>query len=229
MTEQSTINKILALLAKAESSEFEAESATYLAKAQELMIKHAVEESQLRPEERETIGSETVTVSRARPDKTLMTVAALSVGVQFIQYSNSDRGLLFGTPSDITFVKALYASLVLQRERFLSREHKPYYENGRSFNHSFRVGFAGRVHARFKESKRVAVETSGPGTDLVLVTKDKQVEKAVHDQIGKTRTTAAVRASSHAGHSAGKAAANRADISGGRNNVGGTARRAVAS
>lgn len=218
MADDSTIKRIMALLAKAESTEFEGEAATYLAKAQELMVKHSIEQADLKPEERETVGVHEVQVGSMRPDLTLLHVACMASGVSCIRLGTSGKASLIGMDSDVTFAQSLYASLLLQRERFLGQAVKPSYENGRSFNHSFRLGYAGRVHARLEEAKKRTVDESGPGTELVLASKDQLVQARVKQEHPNTRKLKNT-SRSRAGHSAGTAAGNRADVSGGRNNL----------
>jgi Protein of unknown function (DUF2786) len=221
------MQKILALLAKAESTEFEGEAAVYLAKAEKLMVRHSIDQADLKPEEREKIIMTRVTITRNRPDHVLWNSACLANDVKFIRNPDNTFATLVGFPADIAFVQALYASLLLQREGFLRRETKPHWENGRTFNHSFRLGYANRIYQRLTEAKKVVVEKTGPGTELVLASKAAQVDLRTKQEFPRVVSGSRIRAHSRAAYTAGAAAANRADASGGRNNLG-TARGVLA-
>lgn len=226
---QSIMNRILALFAKAESSEFEEEAATYLAKAEELMIKHDVERADLTPEEREKVERVQVTIGANRPDHLLWNITCLSRGVHFVRGYPSGAGTigsLIGLPADLAFVQALFASLVIQRETHLAKAERPYWENGRTFNHSFRVGFGNRVYQRLNAAKAKTVQEAGASTALVLRNKEAEVAERVKALFPKLKKGPSISAHSTHGYAAGTAAANRADVSGGHNNVGGS-RRAI--
>jgi hypothetical protein len=199
MPAQSTIDKVMGLLAKAEATEFEEEAAAYLAKAQELMIRHAIDESHLQPEQRETVGAEQFPMGRSKADQDLMFWLAEINDMKALTHSKrgdrwSPGGVyamsLIGTPTDVEYLKALYASLVLQREAALAREFRPSWESPRTFNHSFRVGFGERVYKRLRAAKRQTVNAEGTGAELVFVGRRAEVDKyvaATWPKIGKSK------------------------------------------
>lgn len=224
------LTKIRALLAKAEATDNEHEADAYFAKAQEWIERHAVEEWQLAPADRERVTSKVVALSKMTPDAYLLNSACLAGNVKMLRKRSGSAvtGLLYGYVTDISFVEGLYASLLLQRERALNHakvSDQRWDESGRSFNHSFRLAYAMRVAARIQERKQAT--NNEPGTALVLrdrVTEAENALKADHPKTGKVRTSA----TSHAGLRAGHRAGANADISGGRGYVGGH-RTAVSS
>jgi hypothetical protein len=230
----SLMAKIRALLAKAESSTFEHEAAAYLAKAEELMVKHDLDRADLTPEEREQYECVTVTIGSGTPDHILWNVVAKVRGVKFIRETNhrgdgkTRPGYLIGYRVDIEFVQTLVTSLMLQRERFLINESVPTWEGVRAFRHSYRVGYANRIYARMKATQAETVKASGPGNELVLLDKFALVERHANELFTNLTPGRSVRSSSNAGYRAGQSAANRADVSGGRNNVRGGSRAALA-
>lgn len=222
--------RIMALLAQANGTDFEDEAATYLAKAQDLMVKHAIDEADLQPEQREKIETTVVPMGSSHADASLMWKAAGAASVVGIRYSGGGKVTmhLTGFATDLAFAQSLYASLVLQRESALRRAHRPAYENGRTFAKAFRVGFAHRVGARLEAAKVRTVEDSAPGTALVLADRASQAQLAADKIHGKTTSLRSTPARSRAGYVAGDAAGHRADVSGGRNTVGNGARHALA-
>jgi hypothetical protein len=228
MTETNAMmNKIMALLAKAESTEYEAEAAAYLAKAEQLMVRYSIEQADLKPAERDKIVTMRVDITRNRPDHVLRNNVAIVNDVSFLRDWDNRHGTLVGYEADIAFVQALVASLILQRETFLAHEPRPEYEHGRTFNHGFRLGFANRVYRRLLDAKAKIVRETGTGTELVLASKRQQVEDRFKELFPKTSKGPRATTSSAKGYYAGKAAAERADTSGGRNKVG--AQRRIAS
>lgn len=227
MTEnENIVSKIQALLAKAERTDNEHESEAFFAKAQSLIVKYAVEQWQLTPEEREKIILKKIDLSPKRADYLLLNAVARANSVEFVvgaaPRSRGRRGYLTGYPSDIAFVESLTASLLLQRERELERAqaHKPSWEHGKAFNHSFRVAYANKINARLKVWKADAFRDAGTGTELVLADKFAQVQQFTADQLGVLRKSTSISSRSAIGEHHGRNAADRADISGGERNLG---------
>jgi hypothetical protein len=218
------MEKVRKLLAKAERTDNEFEASAFLAKAEELMVKHDIARADLKPEERDKVVPVRVTVGSASADRTLWHYVSESRNVRMIRHTAIDKGraaTLVGFAVDIEYVQTLVTSLMLQRERFLSREYKPYYENGRTFNHAFRHGYAGRISERLTAATVTAAKSAGVGTDLVLVDKGKQVDREYRQLFPSVRPGNKISIRPSAGYGAGQAAASRADLSLGGNNLGG--------
>lgn len=220
----SVTEKVKALLAKADSSEHEAERDAFYAKAQELIIKHAIDEADLAPEEREKIIKVVIPRTPKRADDALFNAVCRQNSVAYITVGgpnalNGRQAWLIGFPTDIEFCQALNASLVLQREGDLDRAWSHVTGiHGKEYKASFRLHFAARIRVRLAEFASVACEDVKPGYGVVLADRTAQVNAHVAaTQPGLVKTQ--VRASS-AGREAGTASANRADVSGGKRNVG---------
>lgn len=215
------VERIKALLSKAEATDNEHEASAFFAKAEELIVKHAVEEWQLAPEQREQVEVRTINVGNNRPDIALRNIISERNGVRLILIvpRRSGRAHIVGRRSDIEFCEALFASLLLQRERELAKAECPYYDSPRSFNHSFRLAYAVEVCDRMEVWKKAAEDSAGPGTALVLRDRSKDLDNFVEINIGKTRQMSGPRMSSRAGAMHGREAGARADISGGQRNL----------
>lgn len=151
---------------------------------------------------------------------------------------NYDRGAedyevhIIGFESDVAFVEMLYTSLALQMdaEHDVAKADKRDWVNGRTFRTNFNAGFAEEAQLRLSEIARQTAEaireddvtkqaTLPSATSGALVLRERT--QAVNDWVNENlnlRTTRSYGRSKHDGHArqAGRAAAGRADYSGGR-------------
>lgn len=217
------LRRIQALLAKAESTEFPAEAETLLAKAQELMTRHAIDEAMLaaagsRP--RDDIVTELITVEApyAGAKAALLGCVATANGCRAI-IQTSGRGAkrcaVVGHRSDLAKVTTLFAALSLHAARTMLRAPVPPYDTARRFRHAFLLAFAARIGERLQEAARAAqVEAereSGRCVGLALVDRSAAVDTAVDEQFPRLRATRP-QASSRAGYISGRTAADAAAL-----------------
>lgn len=226
------VGKIRKLLAKAEDkATTQPERESLLAKAQELMALHAVEEAEVwastpADKRREEPGTRIVPLKKR--DETRAGKAMLMQAVcdhTRCMVLNGDEALwVLGFPTDTEFAELLWTSLLLQ---MANDRHKAWsdYSGGMSrykWVNGFAIGFAKEVSRRFNEmaKKREATvkkaEAATPGTALALVDRKDAVEKLYSELSGGPRQTRGRQVSSE-GLAAGQAAGARADLSGGRN------------
>lgn len=204
---------VQALLAKAQASDFEEEAATYLAKAEELMIKHDIDRADLSPEQRDKIESKRVTYGSGTADRQLWHHVACARDVRFIVHMRVDKNTtasLIGFADDIAYVESVVASLMLQRERFLIAAKIWQPAGDKSFNNSFRHGYAQRVWQRFQEARRS--RDHEVGTAIVLRDKKSQVDIAFINAFPHARSTAITTGRSRAGYRRGGEAADKSDL-----------------
>lgn len=124
------LRRVQALLAKAESTEFPAEAETLLAKAQELMARHAIDEAMLRSTgstRRADVVSETVVVEPpyASARSALLGAVARANDCRLVM-ARSGRGaqhcVLVGHRSDVDGSITLFAALSLHATRSMLAE-----------------------------------------------------------------------------------------------------------
>lgn len=200
MTDERMIDKITALIAKAESTEHEAEARTFMAKAQELMTKHAIEATMLR-----TQGPADEIVTRHIPLSSQWYIQDLGLLGAVARANHcrawrsgrgkSWRGVLIGFSTDVANVETLYASLQLQLAGFIRDVRSPYYGvSDATWRRSWRDGFAMGIDDRLAEAARTMEETADQaygGTLLpALLDKDAAVE-AAEPEMGKPRQRSA--------------------------------------
>lgn len=172
------LEKVRALLAKAEATPFEAEAEAFTAKAQQLMARHridrAVLSSSTRGDEAEPVGR------RIGVDDPYADAKALLLGG--IAQANGchavwSRGLgfstVFGFDDELGAVEELFTSLLVQASSALRREGPKQDWLGRSrtkrFRRSFLVAFAIRISDRLHDAVDAAVRTASAQTGTALV------------------------------------------------------------
>jgi hypothetical protein len=227
MTQTSDIlRKVQGILAKAEATEHEAERETFLAKAQEMMEKHAITQAQLEKSKPETkrepvevfVEWPARMVGKGAKGSMAVTIAKANrcqvKGANGWQYGQSGSGMVFqGMPDDVDFCVMLYTSLCLQAEQQYDPKQKPEWTHGKTYKASFYEGYSRRVCERLKEqAAKRKDEARSSGTDMVLV----GIEKRVAEKFGRARYGSR-RASDScaAGRNDGQRAGSRADMSGG--------------
>jgi hypothetical protein len=224
------LRRVQALLAKAESTEFPAEAETLLAKAQELMARHAIDEAMLQAAggRADEIVSEPVDLPSpyAGPKASLLCRVAEANGCRAVIVRSAGGGqrrcVLVGHRADIDRATTLFAALALHAAREALRSPVPPYDTPRRFRHAFLLAFANRIGERLAEAARVArvqAEQEAAGRDaasgsemaVVLADRSDAVERAIEEQFPRVRVVRP-QASSFAGARSGRAAADGAAL-----------------
>ncbi len=218
------LDKVRALLAKAESTAFEAEAEALTMKAQELVARHRIERALLDAERGDPVGDPSA--RRVRIDDPyasakvhLLGSIARANGCRTIWSARERCAHLVGFPDDQDVVDELFASLLLQAASALRREGPKRDALGRSrtkrFRRAFLLAFAVRIGQRLRETVDATVSdvstSSGPALVPVLQRRDAQVEAAARAAFPGTRSMRSTVADGE-GWSAGTAAADLADL-----------------
>lgn len=181
--------KIRALLAKAESTSFEAEAEALTAKAQQLMARHAVDEAVARANgcrsEAPTMRRIPVDDPYASAKEALLRAVAGANGVRTVSYGRLGLVALVGFASDIDAVEVLFTSLLVQATRAMVERGRVTDGRGRSrtrsYRQSFLLAYASRVRERLHAAASVAhseVEHQlGRSLLPVLADRDDEVER----------------------------------------------------
>ena len=216
--------KVRALLAKAESTQFEAEAEALTAKAQELMARHRIEAAMLDTggrSRRDGPTSRVVVIDDPYADAKAMLLSAVADanGCSAVWSKASRRATVFGFADELAGTELLFTSLLVQSATALHRAGPQIDRYGRSrtkrFRRAFLIAFAVRVGERLRAAVGAMVddEQSTSGADLVPVfaRRDAEVEAAARAAFpdARSRTTSV---SDAGGWHAGTAFGDRADL-----------------
>jgi hypothetical protein len=217
------LRRVQALLAKAESTEFPAEAETLLAKAQELMTRHAIDDAMLRaadPTAHEPIDSDAVNVERpyAGPKAFLLGAVARANRCRMVVHG-TERGprrcVIVGHRGDIAAAKTMFTALSLHATRSMLAAAVPPWEGPRRFRHAFLLAFAVRIGERLAAAARVAEadaqQEAGGSVSLVLRDRSEAVDRAFQARFPNLRPMSS-QGTSAAGVRSGRAAADRAAL-----------------
>ncbi len=222
------LSRVQALLAKAESTDFPDEAEALLAKAQDLMARHAISEAMLAAERSraggapDPVGSRRIVVEApyASAKRTLLGAVAHANGCRCVYLGEPTAGKpcqVFGHASDLDKVETLYASLAIQAARAMVKAPIPPGDTPRRFRHAFLLAYASRIGQRLREAEEAAkaaarAESADPTSMAVVLTnRAAAVDSALKDAFPRTRK-ARSSATSGAGWRSGRSAAEKVGL-----------------
>lgn len=228
------LRRVQALLAKADSTEFEEEAETLRVKANELIARHSITAAMLAAEGRWTDDLNKIEIwitgAYSHNQATLLHYIAQIFNCKTVAYPTA-RGsktlgkvIVVGYQSDLDVVQGLFQILNTQAVHGCARAVVPYYEHGRSYRNSWWHGFNRTIFSRLKSAHTAAVAqaedtSSGTSAALVLVDRAARVERYRDELFSNLRKSAKRVARSEQGYVSGKRAGARADI--GQSRIGG--------
>ncbi len=228
MPDDAVLRRVRALLDRAEGTTFEAERDACLAKAQELMVRHAIDEALVdRARGAADPVARTVEYATTRGyvslRRDLLARLAEANRCRAAFHPNREggvqRAVLVGYPVDLDWVEMLYTSLLLQlmaaAERAWSSPGPHRATTRRSFLTSFGHGFVAQVAERLRAVTRTAERAAAdtrPGTQLVLRDRSAEVDRHFVELFPRTRSLRANVHWSVEGEQAGREAGRRADL-----------------
>lgn len=174
----SVLSKVRALLAKAESTTFDAEAEALTAKAQQLMTRHRIDRALVEagvPASRSTPTGRRIAVDDPYADAkaVLLDQIADANGCRAVWSKGLGFTTAFGYAEELDAVEELFTSLLVQATMALRREGSKHDGYGRSrttrFRRSFLVAFATRIGARLRNTVAATVTAAGGDTSTALV------------------------------------------------------------
>lgn len=222
-TTETWLNRVNALLAKAESTEFPEEAEALMAKAQTLMARHAIDDAMLAaagrdPAERPETEVVVVEAPYATAKAALLSTVASANHCRCVMGAaggGTQRCVVVGHPADLANVRTLFAALSVHAARAVMTAEVPPYDTPRRFRHAFLLAFTGRIGERLRAAsaaaEREAAVEAGSGVAVVLADRAGAVDQAFRAAFPHVRT-ARFSSSSGAGAASGRAAADRAGL-----------------
>jgi hypothetical protein len=225
------LNRVRALLAKAESTPYPAEAETYTAKAQELIARHSLDEALLVAR----TGDATVVPFARRigvdhpyegEKASLLDAVARANRCHAVWSPELGFATVFGFDADIDAVDLLHTSLLVQAHRAMAQTEPPGGKAGRArlktFRQSFLVAFAVRIGERLADAAESVLTDATRSTDEtattpagllpVLASRDEQVRETMRSVFPRTVRARGSRVDSREGWDSGRAAADRAAL-----------------
>lgn len=218
------LERVRALLAKAESTEFDGEAEAFTAKAQELMTRHSIDAALLASHAEGAQAGEQPTGVRIGVDDPyaqakgyLLTVIGEASRCRTVLSPHFGFATIFGFEGDLGSVELLYTSLLLQARRAMEDiGDMGKRARSRSFRQSFLVGFAARIGDRLKEAAEATIadaDDEQAGALLpVLAERSQKVEDLTDETFDGVRGTT-ISAHDSAGFLSGTTAADLAELS----------------
>jgi len=220
------LEKIRNLLAKAESTTFEAEATALTAKAQELMTRHAVDAAALHAGD-DTDGELAPVAIRIPIDapytdakSLLLQTVALASRCRSVHDPDLDLSTVVGFPDDVAIVEVLFTSLLVQAQTALTdaARHAPPGTRTRSqsYRSAFLLSYTHRIGDRLEEINQHVIDQAtidhGGSFLPVLRSRSDRVEDHMRAMF-TTMTSKPVRGGyDRAGWASGQLAADRAAI-----------------
>ncbi|MDQ1535665.1 MAG: hypothetical protein QOE58_58, partial [Actinomycetota bacterium] len=190
--EERVLGRIRALLAKAESTTFEAEAETFTAGAQALMARHSIDHALLA-----TLGQSTSEEPNGRrvgidnpyegPKAMLLGAVAEANRCRTVWHRELGFSTVIGFPADIAAVELLFTSLLVQATTAMMRAGARMDRYGRSrtrsFRQSFLTAYATRIGQRLAEATgtqitKASKEPAGQNLLPVLAARSQAVDAA---------------------------------------------------
>ncbi|MGW6457812.1 DUF2786 domain-containing protein [Streptomyces sp. NPDC055078] len=226
------LNRIRALLAKAEATDYPEEAEALSAKAQELMARHRIAEAtdatgaRLPQHSSDTPGARRIGVDAPYESAKAILLDAVASANRCRAVWNSDLGFstVIGFEGDLEAVELLHTSLLVQGTSAMTRAEASQRAAGRRRTKTFRQSFLLAYAARLGERLATVADSVPVAADLlpVLATRDVAVSARTEAMFPRTTATRVRGATDEAGWEHGRAAADDANMTGERRRLRGT-------
>lgn len=215
------LERVRALLAKAESTEFEAEAEAFTAKAHELMARHSIDHAMLAARAANSDVPVTIRLPIDNPyaDAKVMLcqIVAEHCGARTVFQPAYAFSTVIGFAGDVAATELLFTSLLVQAQTALQGASRGSPESSRrGFRSSFLAAYAHRIGERLEaiNAHVVAEAEHEAGYSLVpvLASRDAAVRAAVDAAFSNLTFKRSRGARDPAGWSSGRLAADRANL-----------------
>lgn len=230
--DERVLEKVRLLLAKAESTPYEAEAETFTAGAQSLMARHSIDAAMLAARAPATgrSGPQTTRIHVFAPYEQPKVALLAAIGqanrCRCVWHENLGCASVVGFAADLLAVEALFTSLLVQGTTAMQRHGSRVDGSGRSRTRAFRStflnAFAVRIGERLQsvsDAETTQAQTQAGKGDLlpVLAARQEQIEEVFAQQFPGAVASRRRFVADREGWHAGRAAADNADLArGGR-------------
>lgn len=219
--DQRMLDRIRALLAKAESTGFPEEAEAFTAKAQQLMARHSIDHALVDAAAGASDGPATRRIVIANPYEgpkaMLLQVVADANRCRALNFKDLGLSTVVGFEPDLDAVELLYTSLLVQAVQAMTAANPRADRHGRndvrSFRQAFLSAYAHRIGERLTEVREEVDAELSAGTELVpvLAARTEAVDSAF-EELFPHRVSRTSRVANAAGWASGRAAADRAEL-----------------
>lgn len=219
MTDDKILDKIRALLNKAESTNFGPEAEAFVGKAHELMMKYAIDEALLHQSDGK---QEEIVIKKVKATKGTQTQPGRAGLLNAVCRTSRCRAIISGDfltivgfKSDVEYVEMMYTSLVVQMLGGLydARDKDHVTGKGVGYDMSFCHSYQARIFERLDEITTKIEHDAGGEAGIVLYDRKKKVNDHVRMEFPNLRAkTLTTRVNDGRGRDAGYNAANNADL-----------------
>jgi hypothetical protein len=218
------LNRVRALLAQAESTNFEAEAETFTAKAQQLMTRHAIDMAMVSASTHRSEQPDAVRIPIDDPyvdaKSSLLGVVAHSSRCRAVFHPGVAMVTIIGFAGDLAAAEMLFTSLLVQAQVALQAATSTAPPGARARSRGFRTAFlhsyAHRVSERLDEINAYVVAGAEAETATsilpVLAARSSVVDATVEEIFGTLRRRPARRTLDMDGWASGRSAADRARL-----------------
>jgi hypothetical protein len=220
------LDRVRALLAKAESTDFPEEAETYTAKAQQLMARYSIDQAllcaQVGGADKPSLRRIGVDNPYEVPKSLLLQVVAEANRCRTVWHKRFGLTTVVGFPADLDLTELLFASLLVQATRAMTalkpRPDRYGRNTVRSFRQSFLTAYALRIGERLtaataETDREVATSVGGQNLLPVLAARSAAVDDAFTKQFPELiQQTMSI--SNREGWASGRAAADLALLEG---------------
>ena len=222
------LGRIRGLLAKAESTQFPAEAEALSAKAQDLMTRYAIDSALLDAGNPRSViddvSSRRIMVGNPYSKSKLLLLHSVCTanGARTVWKKKYLLATVIGLPVDLDLCELLYTSLLVQSARALDEVGDSSTSRTRSFRHAFLIAYAHRIGERLQDARKrataAATQHHGSGLVPILAKRSDAVDRVYAARYPSTKTVT-FGSNNAQGWIAGRAAAERADLTGGRERI----------
>lgn len=232
------LTRVRMMLAKAESTTFEAEAETFTAAAQSLMARHSIDAAWVAEDQRRAGGNGADAEGGPHgrrigidnpydgPKASLLDAVARANRCRMVWTRDLGFGTVMGFEADLDGVELLFTSLLVQANTRLMAEGKRADHRGRSrtrtFRQSFLTAYAHRIGERLREVADAEVASAqasagARGQELVplLAAREEEVDEAVAQWFPVLSKSRAAPVRDAEGWHIGREAADQASLDGG--------------